>query len=54
MRKELSVEANLVTGSRAEFCVLVGDRVVVKKGWFLFPKEEVVLSAVRQALAAWA
>ena len=52
MRKELGVETNLVTGSRAEFCVLVGDRVVVKKGWFLFPKEKAVLSAVRQALAA--
>ncbi|MBI2924379.1 MAG: hypothetical protein HYY24_01610 [Verrucomicrobia bacterium] len=46
------MEANVVTGSRAEFCVLVGDRVAVKKGWFLFPKDAVILSAVRQGLAA--
>ncbi|MBA3716294.1 MAG: hypothetical protein H0W76_28210 [Pyrinomonadaceae bacterium] len=51
LKRELDVEAELIEGGRGEFTVWVGDDVVAKKGWVRFPKEEVILSAVRQALS---
>lgn len=46
------MEVNRVKGSIQELSVLVGDQVVARKKWFRFPKDEAVVSAVRQALAS--
>lgn len=50
IKRELGVEPELVEGDRGEFTVRVGDRVVAKKGWVRFPRDETVLAGVRQAL----
>jgi hypothetical protein len=52
IRRELGVEPEVVEGKRGEFTVWVGDRVVAKKGWIRFPKDERVLAEVQQALSA--
>ena len=52
LQRELGVEARVVSGAVGEFRVLVADQVVAKKGWFRFPKDQVVVAAVRNALAA--
>ncbi len=52
LKREINIEASVVQGSRREFQVLVGEQVVAKKGWLRFPKDETVLSAVKQTLAA--
>lgn len=50
IRRELGVEPQLVEGDRGEFTVWVGDKVVAKKGWVMFPADKNVLSEVRRAL----
>ena len=50
IKRELGIEAELQEGDRGEFTVWVNDKVVAKKGWFRFPQNERVLSAVRQEL----
>jgi hypothetical protein len=50
LRRELGVDAELERGDRGEFSVWVGDRRVARKGWFLFPTERKIVSAVRAAL----
>jgi len=50
LKRELGVEAELVEGSRGEFTVRVGDKIVAQKGWIRFPQDKKVLSAVRQAI----
>jgi hypothetical protein len=52
IKREFGVEPELVEGDRGEFTVWVGNRMVAKKGWVRFPRDERVLSGVRQALAA--
>ena len=51
IKRELNVEAELIEGSRGEFSIWVGGRMVAKKGWVIFPSDGRVLSEVRQALA---
>ena len=50
LKRELGVDAELARGSRGEFSVWVGDRMVAKKGFWSFPGEAEVLEAVRSAL----
>lgn len=52
IKKELNADATIEDGGFGEFKVLVDGQVVAKKGWFFRPKDEAVLAAVRQALAA--
>ncbi len=52
IKRELGVETELIEGDRGEFTVWVGDELVAKKGLIMFPKDQKVLSAVRQALNA--
>jgi hypothetical protein len=52
LKRELGIETKLIEGDRGEFSVLVGDEVVIKKGWFLFPQQKKVLAAVQQAMSA--
>ena len=51
LERELEVQAGLVEGGLGEFAVLVGDKVVVRKGLIFFPPDKKVLNAVRKALA---
>jgi hypothetical protein len=50
LRKEPSLEVELVNGKARELTVLVDGRVVAKKKWLFFkPSVEKVLAAVRAA-----
>lgn len=51
IKSELGVEAELIEGDRGEFTVWVGEREVARKRWLLFPSDEKVLTAVREALS---
>ena len=51
IQQELGVEARLVEGGRAEYTVWVGDeRVVRKRGLFVWPTDRRIVDAVRAAL----
>jgi hypothetical protein len=50
LKRELAVETELIAGSRGEFTVWVGDRMVASKNWLGFPADEKVLEAVRQGM----
>ena len=50
MKRELKVSAQLVFGSTGDYSVLVGEKIVARKGWFLLPKDADVVAAVRHAL----
>jgi len=52
LKKELGVEAELVPGSTGEFTIWVGGRKVAKKWLFLFPKDQVIVRSVAEALKA--
>ena len=54
LERELEVQAGLVEGGLGEFAVLVGDKVVVRKGLIFFPPDKKILAAVRKALAGQA
>jgi hypothetical protein len=41
----------MVHGNAGEFSIQVGEKTIIKKGWFGFPSGEKILAAVRQALA---
>ena len=51
LERELGVKSNVVEGGLGEFGVLVGDKVVVKKGLIFFPTDKKILAAVRKQLA---
>ncbi|MBI4660314.1 MAG: hypothetical protein HY735_15875 [Verrucomicrobia bacterium] len=51
LKQDLGVEPKLAHGRLQELSVLVGDKVVARKKWFRFPKDEAVVAAVRTALA---
>lgn len=51
LERELEVQAGLVEGGLGEFAVLVGEKVVARKGLIFFPPDRKVLNAVRKALA---
>ena len=52
LKKELGVEVTEAKGSFREFSVLVDDKVVARRKWFRFPKEDRLISSVKEALAA--
>ena len=54
LERELGVQTGLVEGGLGEFAVLVGDKVVARKGLIFFPPDKKILAAVRQALAGQA
>jgi len=51
IKSRLGIESELIEGSRGEFTVWVDEKLVAEKGWFRFPSDEKVLSAVREAAA---
>lgn len=51
LRRELGVSAELVEGSFGEFAVVVGDKIVARKGLIFFPPDKKILAAVRKELA---
>ena len=51
VKKELGIDTELKEGERGEFSVLVNNKVVAKKGYVFFPKDQKVLAAIRQAIA---
>jgi len=50
LQRELGVTTELVEGNLGEFAVLVGDKVVAKKGLIFFPQDKIILAAARKAL----
>lgn len=40
-----------MVGNPGEFSVMVGDRIVVEKGFLFFPSEKKIVEAVRKALS---
>ncbi len=52
IKNEFGIEPELVEGKRGEFTVWVDERQVAQKGWFMFPSDEKIVAALRQALAA--
>ena len=51
MKNEAGIDAELdAKGKMGELTVWVGDKLVEKKGLFLFPDKKKVLAAVQQAL----
>ena len=51
LKDALGIDVELIEGGRGEFTVWVGDRKVSEKGWIFFPDDNVVVTAVREALA---
>jgi hypothetical protein len=52
LQRELGLHAELVEGDLGEFSVLVGDKLVAKKGLIFFPTDRKILAAVRAASAS--
>jgi hypothetical protein len=52
LKKELGVQVSETKGSFREFSVLVDEKIIAKRKWFRMPKDEDVVSAVKQAVAA--
>jgi hypothetical protein len=51
LQREFGLRTELVEGSLGEFAVLVGDKVVARKGLIFFPPDKKILAAVRKELA---
>jgi hypothetical protein len=52
LRNGLGVEVTDAKGSFRELSVLVDDKIVARRRWFRFPKDDELLSTVKQAMAA--
>ena len=50
LERELGLKAELVEGSFGEFAVVVGDKVVARKGLIFFPPDKKILAAIRKEL----
>jgi predicted Rdx family selenoprotein len=46
----VNLDADIVEGSRGEFTVWVGDRVIARKGAGGFPSDDEIVAAVREAV----
>ena len=52
LKRELGVEATLITGRKGEFTVLVDGQTIAKKRWYGLPSGGKVISSVRAALSS--
>jgi hypothetical protein len=50
IRRETGIDTEIIEGGRGEFTVWVGEETVAKKDAGVFPADEEVVTAVRQAL----
>jgi hypothetical protein len=50
IKKDLGLDPQVVAGDRGEFTVWVGETVVARKDSGVFPEDDDVLTAVRQAV----
>ena len=50
IKQETGIDTDIIEGGRGEFTVWVGEETVAKKHAGVFPADEDVVTAVRQAL----
>ena len=52
LKSDLQLDADVVEGQRGEFSVWVGDRKVAEKAAGVFPSDDAIVRAVREATSA--
>jgi hypothetical protein len=52
IKKETTLQPELVEGGRGEFTVWVGEEVAAQKGSLGFPSDEEILAAIRSRLTS--